>query len=170
MKLDLYRLTLWWNPLFFPTRNRMGNGTGRANKSNYGITKEQNLWGFVVYRVIIRRQFKRKAGSCRHCAGCVSATLATEGLLCHQTVVRGEGNWLHHLHWSGMNLVNFSSVLRLCMDTEADNLERLLMGELPPTPANYLMWSCPSLYYPSVPTSDGYFQQDNTPYHKAQIL
>lgn len=38
----------------------MGNGTGRANKSNYEITKEKNLWVFVVYCVIIRRQFKRK--------------------------------------------------------------------------------------------------------------
>ncbi len=36
--------------------------------------------------------------------------------------------------------------------------------------AEYCCWPCPSLYDYSVPSSDGYFQQDNAPYHKAQII
>ncbi len=31
-------------------------------------------------------------------------------------------------------------------------------------------YCCPSLYDYSVPSSDGYFQQDNAPCHKAQII
>ncbi len=34
----------------------------------------------------------------------------------------------------------------------------------------YCCWPCPSLYDYSVPSSDGYFQQDNAPCHKAQII
>ncbi len=34
----------------------------------------------------------------------------------------------------------------------------------------YCFWPCPSLYDYSVPSSDGYFQQDNAPCHKAQII
>ncbi len=34
----------------------------------------------------------------------------------------------------------------------------------------YCYWPCPSLYDYSVPSSDGYFQQDNAPCHKAQII
>ncbi len=34
----------------------------------------------------------------------------------------------------------------------------------------YCCWPCPSLYDYSVPSSDDYFQQDNAPCHKAQIL
>ncbi len=34
----------------------------------------------------------------------------------------------------------------------------------------YCCWPCPSLYDYSVPSSDGYFQQDNVPCHKAQII
>ncbi len=34
----------------------------------------------------------------------------------------------------------------------------------------YCCWPCPSLYYYSVPSSDGYFQQDNAPCHKVQII
>ncbi len=34
----------------------------------------------------------------------------------------------------------------------------------------YCCWPCPSLYDYSVPISDGYFQQDNAPCHKAQII
>ncbi len=33
----------------------------------------------------------------------------------------------------------------------------------------YCCWPCPSLYNYSV-SSDGYFQQDNAPRHKAQII
>ncbi len=34
----------------------------------------------------------------------------------------------------------------------------------------YCCWPCPSLYDYSVPSSDGYFQQDNAPCHKAKII
>ncbi len=34
----------------------------------------------------------------------------------------------------------------------------------------YCSWPCPSLYDYSVPSSDGYFQQDNAPRNKAQII
>ncbi len=34
----------------------------------------------------------------------------------------------------------------------------------------YFCWPCPSLYDYSVPSSDGYFQQDNAPCHKTQII
>ncbi len=34
----------------------------------------------------------------------------------------------------------------------------------------YCCWPCPSLYDYSVPSSDDYFQQDNAPCHKAQII
>ncbi len=34
----------------------------------------------------------------------------------------------------------------------------------------YCCWPCPSLYDYSIPSSDGYFQQDNAPCHKAQII
>ncbi len=34
----------------------------------------------------------------------------------------------------------------------------------------YCCWPCPSLYDYSVPSSDGYFQLDNAPCHKAQII
>ncbi len=34
----------------------------------------------------------------------------------------------------------------------------------------YCCWPCPSLYDYSVPSSDGYFQQDNAPCHKAQTI
>ncbi len=34
----------------------------------------------------------------------------------------------------------------------------------------YCCWPCPSLYNYSYPSSDGYFQQDNAPCHKAQII
>ncbi len=34
----------------------------------------------------------------------------------------------------------------------------------------YCCWPCPSLYDYSIPSSDGYFQQDNAPCHKAQIF
>ncbi len=36
--------------------------------------------------------------------------------------------------------------------------------------AEYCCWPCLSLYDYSVPSSDGYFQQDNAPCHKAQII
>ncbi len=34
----------------------------------------------------------------------------------------------------------------------------------------YCCWPCPSLYDYSVPSSDGYFQQEIAPCHKAQII
>ncbi len=36
--------------------------------------------------------------------------------------------------------------------------------------SEYCSWPCPSLYDYSVPSSDVYFQQDNAPCHKAQII
>ncbi len=34
----------------------------------------------------------------------------------------------------------------------------------------YCCWPCPSLYDYSVPSSDGYFQKDNAPCHKPQLI
>ncbi len=34
----------------------------------------------------------------------------------------------------------------------------------------YCCWPCPSLYDYMYPSSDGYFEQDNVPCHKAQII
>ncbi len=34
----------------------------------------------------------------------------------------------------------------------------------------YCCWPCPSLYDYNVPSSDGYFKQDNAPCHKTQII